>query len=449
MDTQIISPPEAALVTANTPLDERKRSAIRGAFFSEFIDLFDIYLPAVILAPVLAFFQPAHLSEGMEGIMASLVFVTTLLGRPIGAVLFGLIADRIGRRTASIYSVSGFGILTLLIALLPGYQTIGISSYLLLILLRFLDGICLGGGYTGSIPLAFEYSRKEQRGLVGGIIMTGFPFAFVTINLLAMLTFRIFPLAGVDSPYAQWGWRIPFIVGAVLAGVLAYYYISKVSESELWLTETPANATKLPLRQLLRGKNAKSLVQVFIMTTGFWLTQDIVTIFVPSVLMFHILHLPKLDVTLTLMIAYGCMIFSYIAFATLAQKIGRRRFFMISGPTTAIVGTTILYVLLTAGNGLPLPAIIVLVTLLSVIATAPWALVITYINERFVTDVRATGFGIGFSLSVIIPSFYAFYMAGLGHFMPPSITPAVLLFIGGILGAIGAMIGPETKDVDF
>src|ERR1700731_1992185 len=142
MNTQTISPPAVALVTANTPLEERKRSAIRGAFFSEFIDLFDIYLPAVILAPVLAFFQPAHLSEGAEGIMASLVFVRTLLGRPIGAVLFGFLADRIGRRTASIYSVSGFGILTLLIALLPGYQTIGISSYLLLILLRFLDGIC-------------------------------------------------------------------------------------------------------------------------------------------------------------------------------------------------------------------------------------------------------------------------------------------------------------------
>src|ERR1700759_3963819 len=100
---------------------------------------------------------------------------------------------------------------------------------------------------------------------------------------------------------------------------------------------------------------------------------------------------------------------------------------------------------LTSGSATSLPVIIILVVLLSVIVTAPWGVIITYINERFVTDVRATGFGVGFSLSVIIPSFYAFYMNWLGAVMPFDLTPVFLLALGAIIGTIGAAMGPETK----
>jgi MFS family permease len=429
-------------------MEEKRRSAIKGAFFSEFIDMFDIYLPVVVLSPVLFFFQPAHLSTGVEAILASLVFITTLLGRPVGALLFGMIADRIGRRMASIYSVSGFGIITLLIALLPGYQSIGIGSYLLLVVLRFLDGICLGGGYTGAMPLAIEYSRKHQRGFVGGFIIAGFPAAYVTINLVAMLMFALFPLHGLQSPYAQWGWRIPFVIGAILAGCLALYYVFKVSESEIWKVEIAERRVKLPFTDLLRGKSGRNLLQVLIMMTGFWLTQNIITIFVPTTLLRLFLHLSRFQLTSTLLISYAVLFFSYIGSGMIGQKIGRRRFFVIIGPVIATVGAAILYVLANV-DGLSLPVIMLLVCVLSVIVTSPWGVIVTYINERFVTDVRATGFGVGFSLSVIIPSFYAFYMNWLGAIMPFHLTPVVLLCLGGLIGMIGALIGPETRDVDF
>ena len=87
--------------------------------------------------------------------------------------------------------------------------------------------------------------------------------------------------------------------------------------------------------------------------------------------------------------------------------------------------------------------------LLSVLGTAPWGVVMSYINERFATDVRATGFGVGYSLSVILPSFYAFYMNWLGAIMPYRVTPVVLLALGGLGGALGAAMGPETRNVDF
>jgi predicted MFS family arabinose efflux permease len=426
---------------------EKRTSAIRGAFFSEFIDMFDIYLPAVVLSPVLFYFQPAHLSPGMTAILSSLVFISTLIGRPVGALLFGMVADRIGRRMASIYSVSGFGLITLLIALLPGYGRIGVTSYWLLVLLRFVDGICLGGGYTGAMPLAIEYAEKHRRGFVGGLIIAAFPLAYVAISLVAMVMFAVFPLAGIDSPCVQFGWRIPFVIGAALAGVLALYYTFKVSESEIWEVEAPDAREKLPLSDLLRGRSGRHLLQVLVMMTGFWLTQNIITIFIPTTLL-HQLHLSNYQLTLTLLISYTALFFSYTASGIIGQAIGRRTFFVIAGPLIASMGAAILYVLVNVGD-LTLPVIVLLITLLSVLVTSPWGVIVTYINERFATDVRATGFGVGFSLSVVVPSFYAFYMNWLGGIMPFRLTPVGLLAIGGIIGTIGAALGPETKDVDF
>jgi MFS family permease len=443
-----LSVQDATHIENEQSVDAKRRNAIKGAFFSEFIDMFDIYLPVVVLSPVLFFFQPPHLSGGMEAILASLVFITTLIGRPVGALLFGMVADRTGRRKASIYSVTGFGVVTLLIALLPGYETLGVGSYWLLVLLRFIDGIFLGGGYTGAMPLAIEYSKKSQRGFVGGLIIAGFPAAYVTINLVAMSMFALFPLHGVHSPYAQWGWRIPFVIGAILAGILALYYVFKVAESEIWESEAGVAREKLPLSDLIRGKSGRNLLQVLLLMTGFWLTQNIITIFLPTGLLVRSLHLTGFEMSSTLLISYAVLFFSYIGSGMLGQKIGRRRFFIIVGPAIATVGAALLYVLANV-DGLTLPMIMLLVCLLSVLVTSPWGVIVTYINERFVTDVRATGFGVGFSLSVIIPSFYAFYMNWLGLIMPLRVTPVALLCVGGLIGMIGAIMGPETKDVDF
>jgi MFS family permease len=427
-------------------LAARRRNAVRGAFASEFIDMFDIYLPVVVLAPVLSFFRPPGASEGEQAILSSLVFITTLLGRPIGGLLFGRVADRIGRRAASIYSVTGFGAVTLLIALLPGYERIGIAAYWLLVLLRFVDGIFLGGGYTGAMPLAIEYSRKAERGFVGGLILAAFCAAYLCINLVALLMFALVPSDGPHSPYAQWGWRIPFVLGALLAFGLARYYVREVAESEIWLSE--AGRRSGMLSSLLRGTSGRSLAQVLLMMTGFWLTQNLITLYLPSGLLAQTLHLSSRQVICVLLVTYGILFFSYIGSGVLGQRIGRRRFFVLVGLLIASVGAAILYALANA-QGLSLTSIILLVCVLAVLVTSPWGVIVTYINERFTTEVRATGFGVGFSLSVILPSFYAFYLSWLSAWVPLRFAPVVLLCLGGLIGAAGALLGPETREVDF
>ena len=435
-----------AAVPAGAGIEDKRRTAINGAFLAEFIDMFDIYLPVVVLAPVLGYFQPAQADPAAVAVLNSFVYITTLLGRPIGALVFGRLADRVGRRLSTVYSVAGFGILTLAIGLLPGYQTIGISSYLLLITLRFLDGVCLGGGYTAAHPLAMEYSLKGRRGFVGGLILAAFPAAYVAISAVAMATFALVPLAGMDSPYAVWGWRIPFVIGAALAGVLALYYHRRVSESELWRSRTAAKAA--PAR-LFAGTNGAKLIQVLVMMTGFWTTQNLITIYMPSTLLAQTLHMSKFEITTTLIVTYCLLFFSYIGAGMLGQRIGRRPTFLILGCLIATVGTALLWLLATQGAGLPLPVVILLVCLLAVLVTAPWGVIITYINERFATDIRGTAFGIGFSLSVVLPSFYAVYVNWLGQVVPPASAPAALMFIGAVIATVGAAMGPETRDVDM
>ncbi|MFB9125771.1 MFS transporter [Paraburkholderia dipogonis] len=433
---------------AEKSIDDKRKNAIKGAVFSEFIDMFDIYLPVIILAPVQSFFLPAGVSGGHQAILESLVFITTLLGRPIGALLFGRIADRVGRRAASILSVSGFGVATLLIALIPGYESIGIASYWLLVILRFVDGIFLGGGYTGALPLAIEYSRKSQRGLVGGLILAGFPAAYVAINVIARIMFSLFPVGGPQSAYAQWGWRIPFVIGALMAGLLALYYIRKVTESEVWAGKSTGKPQTSSAGRLTSGKTFRNLVQVLLMMTGFWLTQNVVGLFLPTGILLKTLHLTALQMTTTLMISYSVLCVSYIGAGMLGQLIGRRTMLTSIGLLSSTVGAFLLYTLIEAVNW-SLPFIVLTVCGLAITVSSAWAVIVTYINERFATGVRATGFGVGYSLSVILPSFYAFYMNWLGSVMPPRFAPVALLCIGGVIACIGALMGPETKDVDL
>jgi MFS family permease len=260
-----------------------------------------------------------------------------------------------------------------------------------------------------------------------------------------MAAFALFPLAGPASPYAVWGWRIPFVLGALLAGVLVLYYVHSVSESEIWEASEKKAA---PLKNLFSGPSGRSFLQVFAMMSGFWLTQNMVTLFLPTTVLHTVLQLSGTQLTTALLIAYICLVASYIGSGVIAQRIGRRTFFMVLGVLIAVGGSTLMAVLMN-GTHLSFGMIVLLVCVFSVLVTAPWGVVLPYINERFHTDVRASAFGLGFSASVIIPSFYAFFYAGLGRVVSAAVAAALLLAIGGILGAVGAAAGPETKDVDF
>ena len=426
-------------------LDPRAKHAIRGAWFGFFVDMFDIYLPIVVLAPALIYFVPPDLDTTTKAVISGTIFAATLLGRPVGSFIFGHFADSIGRKRTTIISVSGFGVITGLMALLPGYQQWGLAAVILLIVLRLVDGVFLGGEYTSANPLAMEYSPKEKRGFYSALIMSGYPLAFAAISALTTVLLLFIPAGDINSPYVQWGWRIPFVIGSLLAFALVFYYVYLVDESELF-EESGGGGS--PLRQLFTEReNLLSFLQVFVLMTGFWLTLQTVAAILPGLLGSQV-GLSQTNTTITLVVANVVLVGGYLASGVISQRVGRRPFLIVYGLVAAVVGTFLYWVLLSAPPQ-NLFLVILLTTVITLLVVSCWGITTAYINERFQTGIRASAFGIGYSLAVVLPSLYAYYQAGLAAFMPFEYTVLVLLVIGALLMVVGAVWGPETKDVDF
>src|SRR3982074_2361018 len=291
------------------------KKTIWGAFLGFFVDMYDVYLPIVALTPALIYFQPKGLPAAVATTVFYVVFAVTLIGRPIGSFIFGHLGDKIGRRKTTMIAVTGFGLVTLLIAILPGYQAIGIAALVLLILLRLIDGVFLGGEYTAASPLAMEYCPKPKRGFYSAVIQAGYPIAYVAISLLVALMLFVAPVkGGLNSPYVQWGWRIPFVVGAVIAFAFVLWF-RRVPESRSLME---SEQTESPIRTLFSGESRKAFMQVFIVMTGFWLALNTTISTLPQVLT-KVGGLSSTRVTVLLMIANVVLVGGYLLFGVRGQ----------------------------------------------------------------------------------------------------------------------------------
>lgn len=420
------------------------RRALLGAWLGFYVDMFDVYLPIIALAPASAYFQATGVSAATAAVISAMIFTAALIGRPVGSFLFGHLGDRIGRRRTAIIAVTGFGVTTLIIALLPGYHTWGLASVVALIALRFIDGVFLGGEYTAASPLALEYSPKHRRGLYGAFIMTGYPLAYCSIALITYGMLAIAPAGALNSPYVQWGWRIPFLIGAVLAFVFVGIYVKFVDESVAW---QQGPKSKFPLAELFRGSNMRTLLQVFALMTGIWLSLNMVAAVLPSLLK-NPVGLNDSQISSLVVIVYAVVAVGYLGAGVLSQRFGRRKFFVINGIVIGVLAPIGFGILVNTSKA-NLAGVVLLTLLLGLLVTCVWGVVTTYINERFHVGIRASGYGVGYSLAVVIPSFYAFFQEGLSAVMPSKYTPIVLLAVSGVLIVVGALLGPETRDVDM
>ena len=420
------------------------RRAVRAAYLGFFVDMYEVYLPIAVLAPALAYFIPAGLSGATQATIFYGVFAVSLIGRPIGAVIFGYFGDRLGRRRTTLVSVAGFGIVTLVIALLPGYAAWGEASISALVILRLVNGIFIGGEYTAANPLAMEYCPKEKRGLYAALIHVGYPTALVCISLLTALMLKVTPGGGAGSAYATWGWRIPFVIGALLAaGLFAYYYLL-VPESELWRSSKKSMS---PLKEVFSGGDLRRLGQLFIVMSGAWLTVNATIGALPGVIN-TVLGVKSSDVNTGILIGAAISAALYPLIGLASQKIGRRPMIVMIGFLN-LVPASVLYYVLVAGAYREQVSLIGLVALIEVLSLPIWAVHTPYLVESFRTGIRSSGYGISYSLAAILPGFYSFYMLGLAKLMPYEFSPIVLLALGGFLLGVGALAGPETKDVDF
>ena len=424
------------------PLSKAARATVLAGCIGFAVDFFDIYLPILALAPVIKYFEPAGLSAAGSTTLYFSTFAITLLGRPCGAVIFGHWADRIGRRRTTIISIVGFGTFTFLIACLPGNASIGIWSLVLLLTLRFIGGVFMGGEYTSNNTLALEIVPKARRGFVGGLLQGAYPIGFFMVSLVTSIVLGL----TTTEQYFFWGWRIPFVIGAILAFAFLFYYYRTVPESAMWLETEKSSA---PLKDVLSGPHRRSLIQIMVMMLGFWFGAQSAIGVLPGILIQQ-LHISSKTVTYGLLITSFVQFFAFVGAGLLSQMIGRRPAIVISGAVTLIAGCGLYAAAVAHGLAGGSPIVTTFIAcLFYLIVVSPWGVVTTYLCERFPTSVRASGYGIGYSAAVVIPAFSAFYMLGLKTVMPYVYTPVVLLAVSGILIMVGALMGPETRDVEL
>jgi MFS family permease len=425
---------------ASEPLSLPARRAIVAGCVGFAVDFFDIYLPALVLVPVMSYFEPKGLSSTASTTIYYFTIVATLLGRPCGAIIFGHWADKIGRRRMTMISIAGFGIFTLLIACIPGSAAIGLWSLALLIAIRFIGGIFMGGEYTSNNTLALEMVPKERRGFVGGLIQGSFPIGFAVVSLVTTVMLSV----TTKAQYFAWGWRVPFVLGCAIAFAFLAYY-RRVPESTLWET---TEKSKKPLKDVLTGRNLGTLGQIFLMMSGFWLVGQPSTL-LPAIMVQH-LHVPSRMTSNGFLFASIALFFAFVGYGLFSQMIGRRRAIVVGSIVVLIGGPLLYYATITNAltGGSPLVTT-VLAGAFHVLAISPWGMATVYICERFPTHVRASGYGIGYSLAVVIPSFAGIYVLLLGHIMPYLYAPIVLLVIAAVLMIIGALLGPEPREAEL
>ncbi|GLY43350.1 MFS transporter [Amycolatopsis sp. NBRC 101858] len=435
---------EVAATSLDPAFTARRRRAITSAWAGFAIDSYSIYVASTSLLPAMVYFQ-AHLSAGQLSVFVGMTFAATLLGRPIGALLFGHFADRIGRRRVGSITIYGFGTISLFIAMLPGAEQVGAGAATALLLgLRFIEGIFLGGEYTAATPLALEYATRGRRGFTGALIQcsaSGGPFVVAVLTSLVLV---FAPNAGLHSPYVQWGWRIPFVIGAFLAWFVAWFLRRRVEDSDTWKETT---RSKSPLRDMLKGSSGRAFLQSYVIMTGVFFAVNMLGSVMPQLLLSN-KGFTASDLAHTQLVNAWPGIATYLFFGWLSDRIGRKRALYIAA-TITIVFTPITYTLMANGSVHGWANLTLLAASTNVVTLGALGVLPAYINERFATAVRSSGWGVAYSTAVVIPAFFSYYQLGLAHLVPAAFTPGILAAFGGVLILFAVMAGPETRGSDL
>lgn len=417
------------------------RAAVRAGVVGNYVDQINIFLPVVALAPALATLAGPH-----AGVTAgALVIVATLLGRPIGSMVFGRISDRVGRTRTTKVAIAGTAVCSLAIAAVPSHESIGILAISAVVLLRFVGGIFLAGEYTSAIPLAMEWSRPRRRGMVSGLIMSMAPWAQSTI---AFATAGLVMALGPQT-YAEWGWRLAFVAGGCASLALLCYYSARVADApEVVRQREQADEGSAPaslgLRAVLGGAYASAFWQMFGLMSGLWLMTNMVVILAAGRLSTDA-ALSGGDVAVVMGVASVAQAVVMSMTGQWSTVLGRRRFFVGWGLMAAVLAPVLWLATMAAG----VLSVIVGIALLQVITVCGYGPVGAYLCERFPAHVRSTGYGTAYSLSIVIPALWPWWLPALEPALGPDGSVALVLAVGGLLVAGCGALGPRLSPLDL
>ncbi|MFD2794890.1 MFS transporter [Promicromonospora vindobonensis] len=260
MASQTTSSPGPELVrrprVRRAPADSQSRRAVASGTAGSILEWFDFAVYGAMSATV---FPVVFFSEmtGPVALLASFAtFGVGIFARPLGGIVFGHLGDRIGRRAVLLATFLLMGVSSAIIGLLPPYAQIGLLAPLLLVVMRFVQGVALGGEATGAQLMTMEHAPRDRRGFYSALMSLGSPASQVIANLLlALLTATL-----SDADFFAWGWRLPFLLSLALVGVGIYIRL-KVEETPIFRegvqeidqkTSNPATVVRDHWRTMIR-----------------------------------------------------------------------------------------------------------------------------------------------------------------------------------------------------
>lgn len=409
--------------TQSTEITTRERiQAIIGGSIGNLVEWYDWYAYAAFAIYFSHSFFPAG-NMTAQLLNTAGIFAVGFLMRPIGGWMFGRIADRVGRKKAMTLSVLLMSFGSLLIALTPDYNTIGVLAPALLLLARLLQGLSVGGEYGVSATYLSEMATEDRRGFYSS-------FQYVTLiggQLIALgIQLLLQKLLLTEAQLNEWGWRIPFVIGAILS-VIALYLRKNLHETEAFEHQknTVKDERKGSIKELM--KHPRQLMTVIGLTLGGTLAFYTYTTYMQKFLV-NTVQLSKEQSTLISFITLLLFACLQPVFGALSDKIGRRPLLLGFG----ILGTLCTVPLLTALSHTTSMIAAFFLLLAALIIVSGYTSINAVVKaELFPAEVRALGVGLPYALTVAIFGGTAEYLAlwfkqeGVEHYFYWYITACI------------------------
>ena len=443
----------AVETTIASPVNPRSR-VILASLIGTTVEFYDFYVYAT--AAVLVFphlFFPA--GNDRAALLASFaVFGAAMIARPLGAIFFGHLGDKRGRKITLVGALLTMGIATFLIGLLPTFPVAGWLAPALLVVLRLAQGFALGGEWSGAALVATENAPKGKRAIFGTFPQLGAPLGFVIANGLFLIIAALLPSNDPSRPsdaFLAWGWRIPFLFSAVMVVVGLWVRLSLVESAAFERAVRTGQVHKIPLAAAIRTYWRELILGTFYMLATYVLFYLMTTFSLSYGRAGVNGALPGLGYdykTFVLMMIVGVMFFGIFTLASgpWADRWGRRKTLIWITVAIAIFGTV--WVPMLAAGFVGVMAWLIIGFALMGMTFGPMG---ALLPELFPANVRYTGSGISYNVSSIlgaaIAPFIAVALWSAGGGSP--FLVGIYLSTMAILTLLALLIGKETKDVDI
>jgi metabolite-proton symporter len=427
---------------ALTPSEHSRqlRRAVIASTIGTAIEWYDFFLYSTVTGLVFAKLFFPHSDPWVGTLEAFAIYAVGFAARPVGAAIFGHYGDRIGRKSTLIATLLLMGIATFAVALVPTYERIGVWGAVILTVLRFIQGVGVGGEWGGSVLMSMEWARTDRsRGLIASWPQFGVPCGLFLANL-AVLAFS--QMSG--EQFLSWGWRIPFALSIVLVGVGLYI--------RLGILETPVFSKLVAERKIERAPMLAVIQQypneILLSALARMAEQAPFYIFTAFVFSYGVgtLHVSR-DFLLTAVLAASVLSFVSIPlFGHLSDQIGRKNMYMIGAAVTGVFGF-IYFGMLGTGS---MPVIFLAIILSLIPHDMMYGPQAALIAESFTGRLRYSGSSLGYQLASVIAGgpapLIAAWLFGTYH---SAVAIAIYIAVCAVitLAATAAMTDYTGKDI--